>query len=160
MKKRDWHKKLWYIRLLYKRLWILLILLLLLLSLAGCGTAAEEGGDAADPVNEKKQTLQEELDALVLQLAFEDTEKTLPDLSQDADNANFPAELVQQLHEALVAGTSDALLRELDDANLRINRKDFDYVPREGEELSLQEEEINTVLANQDEKASYDFYRL
>ena len=160
MKKRDWHKKLWYIRLLYKRLWILLILLLLLLSLAGCGTAAEEGGDAADPVNEKKQTLQEELDALVLQLAFEDTEKTLPDLSQDADNANFPAELVQQLHEALVAGTSDALLRELDDANLRINRKDFDYVPREGEELSPQEEKINTVLANWDKTASYDFYRL
>ena len=138
----------------------MLILLLLLLSLAGCGTAAEEGGDAADSVNEKMQTLQEELDALVLQLAFEDTEKTLPNLSQDADIANFPAELVQQLHEALVAGTSDALLRELDDANLRIKRKDFDYVPREGEELSLQEEEINTVLANWDKTASYDFYRL
>lgn len=136
------------------------MLLLLMLPLAGCSTAAEEGGDAADSANEKKPTLQEELDALVLQPAFEDTEKTLPDLSRNADAADFPAELVQQLQEALVAGTSDELLRELDDADLRINRKDFDYVPREGEELSLQEEEINTVLANQTQTASYDFYRL
>lgn len=134
------------LRLLCKRLWILLMLLVL--PLTGCGTSSEEVSDAADSANEKKQTLQDELDALVLQLAFEDTEMTLPDLSQDADTANFPAELVQQLHEALVAGTSDALLRELDDASLRINREDFDYMPREGEELSRQEEKINTLLAN------------
>lgn len=155
----------------YKRSWILSMLLLLMLSLAGCGTAAEESGDAADSATEegsdavdsateKQPTLQEELDALVLQLAFEDTEKTLPDLSHDADAVNFPAELVQQLQEALAAGTSDALLRELNDADLRINRKDFDYVPREGAELYSEEERINTVLADQTKIAPYDFYRL
>ena len=110
----------------------------------GCGTAGEEQSDTAEESGN----------------AAEDTEKTLPGLSPDTDTANFPAELVQQLHEALVAGTSDALLQELDDADLRISRKDFDYVPREGEELSLQEEEINTVLANPTKTASYDFYRL
>ncbi|MDE6699172.1 MAG: hypothetical protein K2J91_06825 [Lachnospiraceae bacterium] len=136
------------------------MLLLLILPLAGCSTATEEEGDTTDSATEKKQTLYETLDALVLQLTFEDTEKTLPDLSQDADTANFPSELVQQLHDALVAGTSDALLQELDDVDLRINREDFDYMPRVGEELSLQEEEINTVLANETKTASYDFYRL
>ena len=44
--------------------------------------------------------------------------------------------------------TLDALLQKLDDPDLRINRKDFEYVPREGEELSLREEEVNTALAN------------
>ncbi|MBD5551056.1 MAG: hypothetical protein HDQ96_07765 [Lachnospiraceae bacterium] len=174
MNKRDWHIKSWYSRSIYKRLWILLMLLLLILTLAGCSTAAEdrsdtadedvdvadESGDAADSATEKKQTLQEELDALVLQLASEDTEKTLPDLSQDAAAANFPAELVQQLHEALVAGTSDALLQELDDADLRIDRKDFDYVPRVGEELSHEEKDINDFLENQTQTESYDFYQL
>lgn len=76
MKKRNWHRKIWYIRLLYKKLRILPILLLLILLLTGCdtaekegsgaaekdGSATEEGSGAADSADEKKQTLQEGLD--------------------------------------------------------------------------------------------------
>lgn len=162
MKQRYRYGKLQDTRVLLKRLRVMPITLLLLIMLAGC-SAAEEGSEVADSGSEdtkKELTLPEELDALVANLAFEDTARELPDLSQDEAAANFPAELVQQLHEALVAGNSDDLLKKLDDTSLRIHREDFNYEPREGADLSLQEKEINSVLSEQGKTASYDFYRL
>lgn len=150
MKKRDW----------YKRLWISLTLILLIGLLTGCNTAVEHNTNDTKTDHEKKQTLQEELDALVSQLALENTVGEMIDVSQNADIDKFPDELVRRMQEALVAGTSDTLLEELDDSGLRISREDFDYEPREGGELSYEEERVNTVFADRSKTASYDFYQL
>lgn len=150
MKRRYW----------YKRLWISLTLILLIGLLSGCNTDVEHNTNVVESDHEKKPTLQEELDALVSQLALENTVGEMIDMSQNADIDKFPDELVRRMQEALAAGTSDALLEELDASGLRISREDFDYEPCEGEKLSYEEERVNAVFADRSKNASYDFYQL
>lgn len=149
--------------------------------LAGCGRAGEgsaegmaqsEGsGDTQSDTavgslaGEEQNTLTEELDALVIELADRGMLWEPTDLMQDERAANFPAELVKQLQEALAAGTSDELLREMTDNSLKIERADFIYQPTEVEESSGSYgdvcAEINELLSLEPGKSvPYDFYRL
>lgn len=149
--------------------------------LAGCGRAGEgsaEGmeqsggsGDiqpdtaAESLAGEEQNTLTGELDALVIELTDREALWEPMDLMQDERAANFPEELLRRLEEALAAGTSDELLREMTDNSLKIERADFIYQPTEAEESSGSYgdvwAEINELLSSEPGKSMpYDFYRL
>ena len=117
--------------------------------LVGCGRAdggsaegmAQSGGSGDTQsdttvesiAGEEKHTLTEELDELAIELADREMLWEPTDLMQDERAANFPEELVRQLQEALAAGTSDELLREMTDNSLKIERADFIYQPTKAE---------------------------
>lgn len=149
--------------------------------LAGCGRAgegstegmAQSGGSGETQsdiaveflAGEDQNTLTEELDALVIELTDREMLWEPTDLMQDERAANFPEELVRRLQEALAAGTSDELLREMTDNSLKIERTDFIYQPTEVEESSGSYgdvwTEINELLSLEPGKSvPYDFYRL
>ncbi|MDE5951770.1 MAG: hypothetical protein K2H12_09350, partial [Acetatifactor sp.] len=148
--------------------------------LAGCGRAGEgsaegmaQSGGSGDTqpdtaaeslAGEEQNTLTEELDALVIELADREMLWEPTDLMQDERAANFPEELVRRLQEALAAGTSDELLQEMTDNSLKIERADFIYQSTEVEESSGYGDvwtEINELLSSEPGKSvPYDFYRV
>ena len=119
--------------------------------------------EQSDPAEEQNM-LAEELDKLVMELANRETLWEPEDLMQDERVKGFPEELIRQLQEALAAGTSDELLRELADNSLRIEREDFNYKPFEGEGLSewqeKYQEKVDEMLSDPEETVPFDFYRL
>ncbi|MBD5530117.1 MAG: hypothetical protein HDR02_17200 [Lachnospiraceae bacterium] len=155
--------------------------LLALFLMAGCGEIECENRDIPGEGNqtetvqseeeteafqeEEQDTLIQELDGAVEALAEREILWDFQDLMQDERAANFPEELVTQLQEALAAGTSDELLREMTDNSLKIERTDFIYQPTEVEESSGSYgdvwAEINELLSSEPGKSvPYDFYRL
>lgn len=149
--------------------------------LAGCGRAgggsaegmAQSGGSgdrqldtaAESLAGEEQNTLTGELDALVIELTDREVLWEPTDLMQDERAANFPEELLRRLEEALAAGTSEELLREMTDNSIKIERADFTYQPTQAEESSDSYgdvwAEINELLSSEPGKSvPYDFYRL
>lgn len=154
--------------------------LIAILLLTGCGRIARGSAEGLEPygssgdiqseaaiealAEEDQNTLAEELDKLVIELANREVLWEPEDLMQEEGAKEFPEELIRLLQEALAAGTSDELLRELADNSLRIEREDFTYKSFEGEELSEWQEEyqerLGEMLSDPGETVPFDFYRL
>ena len=153
--------------------------LIVMLLLTGCGRTgggSTEGmapsGDSGEVQfetaigvpGEEQNTLDEELDTLVKELADKETLWEPADLMQDDGVKDFPEELIRQLQEALAKGTSDELLQELAGSGLRIiERADFVYQSYEGEKLSQWQEEyrqeFEEILSAPEKAESCVFYQ-